>query len=292
MRNNSHQIVVTAVGLCAALVALPAQTPPRPASRISAPASVLDRHLLVTWYGNPRSTQMGILGEHDEAARAEGLRKQAGEYRALTAKTVVMAYHLVAVVAQCTAGADKKWRRRETPDVIRALLAEARENGFKLILDVQPGLSTVAEEVAALRPFLSEPDIYLALDPEFSMSPCEQPGREIGQMTAKDVNAALDVLDDVVRKGGLPPKVLIVHQFRLDMLPDKRNIQASPSVDVVLNMDGFGSQSLKISSYRAVMRQGPLEFAGVKLFYRQDTNLFTPAQVMALTPKPSVVIYQ
>jgi hypothetical protein len=61
---------------------------------------------------------------------------------------------------------------------------------------------------------------------------------------------------------------------------------------VVLNMDGFGSQSLKISSYRAVMRQGPLEFAGVKLFYRQDANLFTPAQVMALTPKPSVVIYQ
>jgi hypothetical protein len=291
MRNNSHQIVVGAVGLCAALFALSAQTPP-PASRVPAPASMLDRHLLVTWYGNPRSTQMGVLGEHDGETRAEGLRKQAGAYRALTPKTVLMAYHLVAVVAQCTAGADGKWRRRETPDVIRALLAEARENGFKLILDVQPGLSTVAEEVAALRPFLSEPDVYVALDPEFSMGACEQPGREIGQMTAKDVNAALDVLDDVIRKGGLPPKVLIVHQFRLDMLPDKRNVQASPSVDVVLNMDGFGSQSLKISSYRAVMRQGPLEFAGVKLFYRQDTNLFTPAQVMALTPKPSVVVYQ
>ena len=40
------------------------------------------------------------------------------------------------------------------------------------------------------------------------------------------------------------------------------------------------------------MRQGPLEFAGIKLFYRQDTNLFSPPQVMSLTPKPSVVIYQ
>jgi hypothetical protein len=40
----------------------------------------------------------------------------------------------------------------------------------------------------------------------------------------------LNVLDDVIKKGRLPPKVLIVHQFRLDMLPDKRNIQASPSM--------------------------------------------------------------
>jgi hypothetical protein len=43
-------------------------------------------------------------------------------------------------------------------------------------------------------------------------------------------HAALNVLDDVIKKGRLPPKVLIVHQFRLDMLPDKRNIQASPSM--------------------------------------------------------------
>jgi hypothetical protein len=45
------------------------------------------------------------------------------------------------------------------------------------------------------------------------------------------------------------------------------------------DMDGFGSQSLKRSSYRAVMRQ-PLQYAGIKLFCRQDSRLFTPAQVM------------
>ena len=57
-------------------------------------------------------------------------------------------------------------------------------------------------------------------------------------------------------------------------------------------MDEFGAQALKLSSYRAVMRQHPLPFAGMKLFYRQDVNLFTPAQVMGLTPTPSVVISQ
>ena len=255
-------------------------------------ASVLDTHVLVTWYGNPRSKLMGILGELSGAALSEGLRTQAAAYQAVTTQTVLAAYQVVAVVAQCTEGNDKKWRRRETADVIQKLLDEARANGFKLILDIQPGRSTVADEVAALKPFLSEPDVYLALDPEFAMDSCEIPGRHIGQMAAADINAALTALEQIITEKRLPPKVLIVHQFREDMLPDKKAIQASPSVDVVLNMDGFGTQVLKKASYAMVMKQGTLEFAGIKLFYKQDTKLFTPAQVMALNPKPSVVIYQ
>lgn len=254
--------------------------------------SVLDTHLLVTWYGNPRSTKMGILGERVAPRRAEGLKAQAAAYAGLTSKVVLPAYELVTIVAQCEPGRDGLWRRREGDELIRGLLAEARANGFKLVLDVQPGRASVAAEVNALRPYLAEPDVYLALDPEFAMSDCEVPGREIGQMSAADINAALTILESEITARSLPPKVLIVHQFRLDMLPDKRGIRTSPIVDVVLDMDGFGSQSLKLASYRTVMRQGPLEFAGIKLFYRQDTNLFSPAQVMALTPRPSVVIYQ
>lgn len=254
-------------------------------------ASLLKDHLLITWYGNPRSAKMGVLGEHTGEVRAAGLRRQAAEYAGLTSKRVVMAYHLVAVVAQCTAGADGLWRRRETADVIQALLDEARANGFRLILDVQPGRSTVAEEVAALELFLQEPDVDLALDPEFTMSDCEVPGRQVGRLRASDVNVVLDRLEALIATRHLPPKILVVHQFRLDMLPDKAKIRSSRTVDLVLNMDGFGSQSLKLSSYRAVMRV-PLAFAGIKLFYRQDTHVFTPAQVMALTPAPSVVVYQ
>ena len=268
------------------------QLRPTSTAPLRASASVLDTQLLVTWYGNPRSTGMGILGERTGAARSGGLRDQAAAFQAHTSKTVVPAYELVAVVAQCTAGNDGKWRRRETRDVIQALLDDARANGFKLILDIQPGRSTVAAEVAAMREWLVQPDVYLALDPEFAMGDCEVPGREIGQMAASEVNAALTALEQIIAEHHLPPKVLIVHQFRRDMLPDKSQIQASPTVDVVLNMDGFGSQSLKLASYNTVMKQGALEFAGIKLFYKQDTNLYSPKQVMALTPRPSVVIYQ
>jgi hypothetical protein len=118
------------------------------------------------------------------------------------------------------------------------------------------------------------------------------PGRALGHLHATEVNAALDFLEDAIAAGGLPPKVLIVHQFTLGMLPDKDDIRDTPSVDVVLDMDGFGTPSLKRSTYAAILRQSRLEFSGVKLFYRQDADLWSPAQVMGLDPVPAAVIYQ
>jgi len=279
-------VVASVVGVF--LVVLLA-VPQRPAAGV--PSGLLDTQILLTWYGNPRSTRMGALGEQSGAARVARFQAQADGYRAATDKPVVMAYHLVAVVAQCTAGADGLWRRRETRDIIQALLDEARENGFKLVVDIQVGRSRVADEVAALEPFLKEPDVYLALDPEFAMDGCETPGREIGQLRAADINSAIDSLERLITTHHLPPKVLILHQFRLDMLPDKPKIRQSALVETALVMDGFGSQSLKLASYRAVMRQ-PLTFAGIKLFYQQDRNLFTPTQVLGLTPTPVVIVYQ
>jgi hypothetical protein len=187
---------------------------------------------------------------------------------------------------------DGKWRRRETHQTIDSLLEQARANGFKLILDIQPGHSTVRAEVEYLRQHLQEPDVYLALDPEFAMPDGETPGRKIGRMSARDVNDAIDFLEKIIRERNLPPKVLIVHQFTMKMLADKQNIHDSALVDVVLDMDGFGDRPLKRAIYAMVNRQRPLEFAAIKLFYKEDTNLFAPKEVMALRPDPAVVIYQ
>lgn len=292
-------VVALAAGLAAGSEGAGRRAAPLPAGR----GAVLAENLLVTWYGNPWSPRMGILGERKGDDLATGLKEQAGAYRSVTNKHVLAAYHLVAVVAQAEPGRDGQYRRRESVSVIRRLLDEARANGFKLVLDVQPGWSTVAEEIAWLRPFLQEPDVYLALDPEFTMpqggdpGSRKPPGRAIGTMRGEDVNAALDVLEAIITAARLPPKVLIVHQFTWNMLPDKQTIRPSRLVDVVLDMDGFGARALKLSTYRSILRQTPLEstgfrFTGFKLFYKQDTGLFTPAQVMALTPQPAVVIYQ
>jgi len=235
---------------------------------------------------------MGVLGRLRGQELAEGLKKQAAAYAKVSNKQVLPAYELIATVAQPQPGADGRYRRRESREVIDRMLRDARAAGVKLILDVQTGRSTVMDEVLYLLPYLEQPDVYLALDPEFSMGADEVPGRRIGTMRASEVNDAIAVLEFLILSHRLPSKVLIVHQFTTAMLPDKEQILSSPLLDVVLSVDGFGGQALKRSTYRACMRQGMLPFSGFKLFYLQDTNLLEPAQVMALTPSPALVIYQ
>ena len=268
----------------------PGQSDPPSSTRQS--SRVLDTSLLVTWYGNPWSERMGILGRMKGDTLAAGLKRQAAEYAAVTQKSVVPAYELVAVIGQPQPGRDGRYRRRESRQVIDRMLREARAAGFKLILDVQTGHSTVLAELSYLAPYLQEPDVYLALDPEFSMGNGGVPGQRIGQMHADDVNDAIAVLEYLQERYQLPPKVLIVHQFTMDMLPDKGKIWNSSALDVVLVADGFGSPALKRNTYSMVLRQHPLAYSGFKLFYIQDTDLLQPAQVLALTPSPSVVIYQ
>jgi hypothetical protein len=253
---------------------------------------VLDTSVLVTWYGNPWSERMGILGRMQGNALAEGLKRQAAAYAAVTNKQVIPAYELVTVIGQPQPGKDGRYRRRESRQVIDRMLGEARAAGFKLILDVQTGHSTVLDELSYLAPYLQEPDVYLALDPEFSMGNGGVPGRRIGQMHADDVNDAIAVLEYLQERYQLPRKVLIVHQFTTDMLPDKEKIWNTSALDVVLVADGFGSPALKRHTYSTVLRQHALAFSGFKLFYIQDTNLLQPSQVVALTPSPSVIIYQ
>jgi hypothetical protein len=304
MRVARLSFVVLALLPLAALGAAPSVTLPAPPAapgafgRSHAPvptrdaSRILDTHLLVTWYGNPWSERMGILGRLDGDALAAGLKKQAAAYAAVSSRPVIPAYELVAIVGQPQPGRDGRYRRRESRLVIDRMLSEARAAGFKLILDVQTGHSSVLDELAYLAPYLQEPDVYLALDPEFSMGNGAVPGQRIGQMHADDVNDAIAVLECIQERYHLPPKVLMVHQFTMDMLPDKEKIWSSSALDVVLVADGFGSPALKRHTYAMVLRQHALAFSGFKLFYIQDTDLLQPSQVLALTPAPSVVIYQ
>jgi len=271
---------------------LPAPPPDSTAIAGSTQAgSVLAGNLIVSWYGNPHEGRMGVLGQFSGDDLAGRLQRQADVFAPLTEKRILPAYELIAVVAQGSPGADGLWRSREGSEFIDSVLEQARAHSFRLILDVQVGYSRVEDELEYLRPWLEQPDVYLALDPEFDMWTGQTPGQQIGHTTAAEVNYAISFLERVVKGKGLPQKVLVVHQFTLNMLPDKENIGRSPLVDLVLDVDGFGAQGLKLDTYRGVMDQ-PLQFAGVKLFYDQDPGMFSPEQVMRLDPVPSVVIYQ
>jgi hypothetical protein len=110
------------------------------------------------------------------------------------------------------------------------------------------------------------------------------------------VNYVIDVLDKVVREKNLPPKILVVHRFRFDMLPDAEKIKPTPAVQVVMHMDGWGPAWLKFDSYKDYIVQYPVAFTGFKIFYHNDAKsgdrILTPPEVLRLLPRPLYVQYQ
>jgi hypothetical protein len=254
---------------------------------------LLPRHRIVTYYGNPLSQRMGILGAIPPDSMIRLLREQADAFaRVDPERPVLPALHLVTVVAQRDAGSDGMYRSRMRDAVVEQVMGWAEPDSMLVFLDIQPGRSTVEAEVRAYERFLVRPHVHLALDPEFAMGPDQLPGRVIGSITAEEVNWAIEYLAGLVEAHGLPPKVLVVHRFTQGMLRGHDRIRLDPRVQVVIAMDGIGAPALKRSSYRAVITREPVQFAGFKLFYTQDVPLMSPADVLALDPIPFFIVYQ
>jgi hypothetical protein len=236
---------------------------------------------------------MGILGALPPEQMLERLREQAAEWeRADPGVPVLAALHLVTVVAQPAPGRHGLYRSRMPDSLVEEVASWAEPDSMLLFLDIQPGRSSVVEEVQAYRKFLERPRVHLALDPEFTMGPDQVPGREIGSVDAQDVNRVIALLAEIVEAKGLPPKILVVHRFTEGMLVGRERIELDPRVQVVIDMDGFGAPHLKRDSYRSFVASQPVEFTGFKLFYRQDDPLMSPADVLALRPVPHFIVYQ
>lgn len=169
-------------------------------------------------------------------------------------------------------------------------------NGI-LFLDIQIGQSTLAKDLPELQMWLEKPDVHLGIDPEFSMKYGDAPGTVVGTYTAEDVNYVIEFLAKIVREKKLPPKILVVHRFTHPMLTDVENIKPLPEVQVVIDMDGWGSPERKIGTYTRVVAPEPVQFVGIKLFYKNDlkppsTRMLTKEEILELTPAPIYIQYQ
>jgi len=261
------------------------------------PGSILPDKRIVAFYGNPLSKGMGILGALPPEEMLAKLDREVAAWTAADSTMPVQpALHLIAVVAQNSPGVSGKYRTRMDSALIEKVYGWAQSRNALLFLDVQVGQGTLQEELPRLTTFLKRPDVHLAIDPEFSMKHHERPGTKIGTFDANDVNYASSFLADLVAAEHLPPKVLVVHRFTRDMLTGYKRIALDARVQIVIDMDGWGRPSLKRDSYRAYVARYPVEYTGFKLFYRNDTKkgsrLMTPAEVLALHPKPLYIQYQ
>jgi hypothetical protein len=241
---------------------------------------------------------MGVLGQYPRAEMLQRLMVDVKKWEQADSTTAVQpALHYIAVTAQGMPGKDGKYRLRMPFKQIDSVLKMAEEINAIVFLDVQVGMSTVQQEIPLLEKYLKMPQVHLGIDPEFSMKTGKKPGTVIGTMDAADVNFVATYLNGLVLANNLPPKILVVHRFTQPMLTNYRNIQTHPTVQIVMDMDGWGCQSRKITSYKQFIYKEPVQFTGFKLFYKNDfreanSRMLTPEEVLKLKPKPLYIQYQ
>ncbi len=292
--------------------------------------AILPFNRIVAYYGNLYSKGMGILGEYEENVMLDKLNTEVKKWQEADPSTpVIPALHYIAVVAQASPGKDNKYRARMPDKEIDKVLAMADKirpapfckdektthqndgnfqsgtstpitkscgTGGIVFLDVQIGLSSVENEIPLLEKYLKLPNVHLGIDPEFAMHNNARPGTEIGTLDAENINFAAEFLAKIVKENNLPPKILIIHRFTKPMLTNSKKIIPLPEVQIVINMDGFGSQGSKLNTYKQYVYKEPIQFTGFKLFYKNDSangqSLLLPEQLLKLSPTPSYIQYQ
>jgi hypothetical protein len=267
-----------------------AQEPSAPPELPRGGRSVFPEHRVVAYYGAPQSRELGALGIGTPRGAARRLAREARRYRR-NDRAELPALELIAVIANADAGDDGMYRARQSDSVIRRYLRAARQAKALLLLDIQPGRSDFFTETTRLKKWLKEPDVGLALDPEWRVTEGQVPGQVIGRVDSREVNATSAWLSQLVVEHDLPEKLFVIHQFTDDMV-EHRELKQPEGLDMVLNVDGFGDQPNKKSKYRSFTREAKDFHHGFKLFYEEDTNLMTARQVLRMKPRPELVVYE
>lgn len=190
-----------------------------------------------------------------------------------------------------------KCRSRSTDARIQEHLDAVRKVNGYLLLAIQPGRADFPTEVKAYERWLKEPDVGLAMDPEWRMGPNQEPMRTFGSTTGKELNDVNAYVSQLVQENHLPEKVVLYHMIRTNWVRQPQDLKQHAGVVNIVSVDGIGSMAMKIETWNAIMKVKPAHVhPGFKLFYTEDTagswTLMTPQQVMALKPTPEYVLYE
>lgn len=297
-KSASSPSATSALRQPAATATAPTSTPtPTPSPKATLPTGgrlIFPEHRLVGFSGG-RSPAFGRLDIDDIPGAIEDLDELVPAYE-LDGRTVLPVFELITVVAHDSPTDSRLYRTVEPDHVIETYLDAARQHGALLLLNVQPGRADFLDEVKRLEPWLREPDVGLALDPEWAVDSGEVPGRTYGSTTGAELDGVAQWLSRLVKEHDLPEKVLVFHQVHPSVVEDESDLEPHPGVALIKSVDGIGAQSEKEQTWRRLMStKPPWVHSGFKLFFEEDTRrgpLMTPEQVLALEPLPVYVLYE
>ena len=255
---------------------------------------IFPEHRLVGFSGG-RGASFGRLGVGNIDERAAEIERLAAQYTP-DGRTPLPIFEMIAVVAHPSPTDSGLYRTHEPRDVVDAFLQAARRHKGLLLLNIQPGRADFIDDVKAFEKWLLEPDVGLALDPEWAVDAGEVPGEVIGSTTGGELDSVAAYLSSLVRAHQLPEKVMIYHQFHTATIEDEDELRPHPGVVMVKSIDGVGVPAEKVATWNRLARSlAPHVYTGFKLFFEEDTrrgSLMTPAEVLKLRPQPSYVLYE
>jgi hypothetical protein len=268
-------------------VVAPTTTVPAPPELPRGGRQLFPRYRVVGFYG---TQSIDALGAGPPEVVGRRLLQVARAY-ATPGHPALPMFELIATVAHPFPTPSGLYRTHQHDEIVQRYLTAVRRIDGILVLDVQPGRADFVDDLRHWEPYLRQPDVGVALDPEFSMGPRQVPGRHLGRTDAAAINRASAYVAGIVRRHRLPQKLFMIHQFRDSMIGDKAGIATPPGLAMTWNADGFGVRSAKLEDYRSYARDRRFH-PGLKLFYDNDVDLMTPREVLRLEPIPRVINYQ
>ena len=248
----------------------------------------------IAFYGHPNTTGLGVLGEQNGEDTITRMQPFLDAYMADGAQTVPT-FEIIATVASASATEDGNYSFEWPISAFDDLFQAAEEYGAYIVLDLQPGRTDFLTQAQKYEEALLQPNVGLALDPEWRLKPNQVHLQQVGRVSAEEVNTVIQWLADLVRDNGLPQKMLILHQFRAVMIQDRGLLEDRPELQVVIQMDGDGTEAQKDDTWLALQRGFEDAFWswGWKNFFDEDEpGPPTPENTMAKLPTPVYVSYQ
>ncbi|HEX6946636.1 MAG TPA: hypothetical protein VF246_04725 [Acidimicrobiia bacterium] len=249
----------------------------------------------VAFYGHPGAPTLGALGQQDgPAATLERMQPFLDAYTA-DGHQVIPTFEMIASVAAANAGEDGDYSTEWPPETFLPWIEFAAENGMYVVLDLQSGRSDFLSQAQFYEELLLYPHVGLALDPEWRLGPDQVHLEQIGSVDAAEVNEVVHWLADLVRDNGLPQKMLIVHQFRQSMIQNRETLEERPELQMVIQMDGEGSEQLKDNTWNAITKgteDAHWAWGWKNFFVRDDGGPPSPESTMSKQPTPIFVSYQ
>jgi len=264
-----------------------------PTTRTVPAPNALEKNLLVGFCGAPGSPALGRM-TGDLSVAVGRLQRQIREFPSI--RPIVPVLELIATTVHPSPGPDGMYRSRCNDSTVREYLDAARAVKGQLLLNIQPGRADFLPEVQAYEHWLTEPDVGVALDPEWAVEPGVIPGRKFGRTSGAELDVVASYLATLAETHHLPAKIMIYHQVAASIVRSEAQLRPHPGVSVVKVVDGIGSAADKKATWTTLMKTKPEHAcAGFKLFFDEDTrhgDLMTPAQVLSLSPTPSYVLYE